>query len=466
MLRGKRRTESQRHTLFVVIGTWRIECGVMRGAASHASWVTGSGIDIPIGTGGFASSLPMLASGVRDLQVKLSVPAFHEMRVLVADHWLAVAGVPWSPSAQRPASAIPYARTQLAAAGFTVESADTLKLDDAPFGAPRLAAAYPGALLTALRQLAQSLKARLTSILPLSVAAWALAQHRENSRPPAVGILDVGLVILARSATSGRSRLSEVTVRTSESEHAPTEQDLSATWRRLCFREPQLLCVKHVALLDLTAPDGAANAVSSPFVRLDPPSRDAMSASRGLLLAASAGSLRSPLDAQADSPPLTRGHWMALGAAALLTGGMILQAGVASLSVSSLATRLATPVDAPTSAFRPVTWGREELPRVQAVNTAIRELNFPIKALLHALEPPKDVRVAVLSFETTGSASGAQASSAKIVAEAPSGAEMARYVAYLAERKPFTGAYLTRHEIIDAAAHRSYRFTVEALWSE
>jgi hypothetical protein len=68
--------------------------------------------------------------------------------------------------------------------------------------------------------------------------------------------------------------------------------------------------------------------------------------------------------------------------------------------------------------------------------------------------------------DTTGSGSPGRASSVKIVAEARTGSEMARYVAFVGQRKPFARAYLTRHEIVEAVAERTYRFTVEALWNE
>ena len=41
---------------------------------------------------------------------------------------------------------------------------------------------------------------------------------------------------------------------------------------------------------------------------------------------------------------------------------------------------------------------------MQAVNTAIREMNMPIGRILLALEPPADIGVAVLSVETSGTA--------------------------------------------------------------
>ena len=50
--------------------------------------------------------------------------------------------------------------------------------------------------------------------------------------------------------------------------------------------------------------------------------------------------------------------------------------------------------------------------------------------------------------------------------QARSGADMARYVAYVAQRRPFGSAYLVRHEIAAEAPDRPYRFTVEAQWKD
>ena len=160
------------------------------------------------------------------------------------------------------------------------------------------------------------------------------------------------------------------------------------------------------------------------------------------------------------------GTMAGLGVTALLVGAMVVQSLQTNVAMHSITARQ----NAMTSAVQPVRaptiWSREELARVQAVNMAIHELNLPISSILRALEPPPGIRVAVLSMETTGSSSTAHASSIKIVAEARTGEDMTRYIAFVAESKPFTGAYLTRHEIDQASVEQPYRFTVEASWGE
>jgi hypothetical protein len=162
-------------------------------------------------------------------------------------------------------------------------------------------------------------------------------------------------------------------------------------------------------------------------------------------------------------------RWLVVGVIAVLAGAVSTQAVNAHLVFATLTEQLHATSDAAQVAPRPKTWSRAEMAQVQAVNAAIRELNLPISSILRALEPPRDIRVAVLSVETavdTSVGTSSKTSSVKIFAEARSGAEMARYVSFVAERKPFTGAYLTRHEIDETSAERPYRFTVEAVWSE
>ena len=151
---------------------------------------------------------------------------------------------------------------------------------------------------------------------------------------------------------------------------------------------------------------------------------------------------------------------------------MAAQAVRSVMTTRDLTRALATTQTQQTAGQR-TTWSREELAKVQAVNAAVRELNLPIAALLRALEPARDIHVAVLSVETTGGAGvagGAAAevggASVRIEAEARTSADMLRYVAFVSERKPFTRAYLTQHEVRSATGERPYRFTVEAPWSD
>jgi hypothetical protein len=148
----------------------------------------------------------------------------------------------------------------------------------------------------------------------------------------------------------------------------------------------------------------------------------------------------------------------------LVAGGLSLLAWQAVQRVNGLQQQLEA-VQLRSAPAAPAALSRDEQARVPAVNAAIREMNLPVSALLQALQPPRDIRVAVLGVDVLGASPGAT-TGIKITGEARTGAEMARYVAFVSSRKPFTGAYLTRHEIDDTTPERPYRFTVEAAWND
>jgi hypothetical protein len=452
-------------TFILLIGAQRIEGGVLAGVGARAQWRDGSVFEAAIDTDDGAG-LPMdvLAAALQRVQ---SLPAGAVMRVLVADNWLAAATVPWNPAMQRPAGMAAAARGRLAAAGFRIGPGDTVRVDEAPFGVPRLVLTYPAALIDVLSLAAARLDARLASVLSLSVAGWALARRNGNGAQSALALLDGKMITVARGTGGARARLNELTIRTGIGAPETARHSLHALWQRLCLRDPQLVSVAGVALLDLGTRHGSAPVSARPFVVLDIPAPGrGPAATPGLCLAAATRLRRDPLDALAGGSPMSARRTLLLAGAALLAVAMVVQAVQAARSVRRLQAGLVSTARGTAAAPRPVNWSREELVRVQAVNVAIRELNLPFSAILRALEPPPDLRVAVLAVTTAASKSGAQPSSVKIVAEARTGAEMARYVAFLAERRPFTGAYLTEHEIDETSAERPYRFTLEASWSD
>ncbi|NHZ99842.1 hypothetical protein [Massilia sp. CCM 8734] len=440
-------------TLLLVIGAERIEWAVRAGARWRADCAGSEALEPGAGEA--------LAGALGRLAVALPLAA---MRVVVADNWLASATLPWSSVVERGVGLDGAARARLAAAGADVGGADTVRVDAAPFGAPRAVHAYPAALLALLNQTAARLDTPLASVLPLSVACWEYARRHGARAPAALAVQDAGLLMLARRADGAARHMADLLVRYAPQADADGPRQLHQLWQRQCLRDPQLAALEQVTLLDL-APDGAPPA--APFVAPVWDSGERAGPSRALQVAAGAPAHR--LDALPQRSGLTPPRMAALALLALLalvTVAALLNAAQASRSAAMLRERLeATP--ARTSAAAPVlAWSRTELARVQAVNVAIRELNLPFPAILRALAPPPDLRVSVLSVTTAASQSAAQPSHVKLVAEAGSGAEMARYVAFLAERAPFTGAYLTEHEIDETSPGRPYRFTVEAAWKD
>jgi hypothetical protein len=402
--------------VYLAVGARRIDVGrVIAGRWLPASLASVDVVDGP------ASSLDALVlpdskpSGGADLHV------------VVSDCWLNVAEVLWSAALADDRRADAVARQRLVEAGFGADAAATVRLDDAGFGQPRLAVAYPADLLGALRALAQRSGLRLRSVLPLSVAGWhAHAQPKGE----ALIAVDDGAVIVA---TGTRHRLAQVVVRTGTG-------SWQTQWARAQLRRPHLAAAKEPAVVDLSA-------------------RDGVPVSPALGLARAARKARSPVDAVAQAPRSTVG-WLAAACVALVALTLSLQAwqahGQRLAAMASWKALQQQPAAAPQAA----PWTRQELARVQSANAAIRELNLPIAALLAALQPPRDLRIAVLSVEASGSAT------VRIKAETRTAAEMAKYAAFVASRNPFTEAYVTHHEVDAVSPEKPYRFALEASWRE
>lgn len=444
--------------LHIFIGVQRVECGVR----VDGRWSPESLSEERIGEGreGLVEAMSAIASRLHAVHDKSHGPRppITSVHVLVADNWLPVAGIPWSTALARPRDADAFIRGQLAAAGYEVAAADVVRIEDSAFGHPRVAVAYPAPLVEQLTRLAHDLGARVASVLPLSVAAWAWTPRVSAGRVHALAVQDEGLLLLAQ----GSAHLTEVTVRAAvvaESPETDTDLPLRELWQREQLRDPQLARAERLPVLRLAASISQGQAVEHPLALVElPPQAADETASARLQFAALCAQRRSAIDAIPQSPRMTNARWAMAGVAMALAGAMLTYAAMANQQVRLLDQQLAAVPKQAGLAPRATSWSREELARVQAVNGAIRELNLPIAALLRSLQPPRDIRVAVLSID----ASNAQAGGVKIVAEARTAAEMARYVGFVADRKPFAAAYLTRHEIVETTQEKPYRFTVEA----
>lgn len=459
---------SEPQSLFVFVGVRHIVWGASSGKGKSILPLQRRALDL---AGDDTQEAAMQALLVV-LQQVVVTQSIRDMRVVVTDNWLASANMPWNPGMANAETALHLARTQLAATGHTIGGGDTLRLDNASYGVPRQIFSYPDKLLDGLHQCARRLQVPLRSVLPLSVVAW-LATQRQHRRQPApcraLLIVEESVTMVVQSGSSDPSRMLDVTFRTRHANGRLRDHELQASWRRFCLRQPHLLQVDKVALLDMTLRDDVApidKIVSPPFVRIDLGMPAHMPISPVLL-----NHVRhQSLDAIADTPSMTSWRWGILFGAALLAGVLTMQAIRTRLAVNALTAQLqdlhsANDKQRQSGAGRTV-WHREELPRVQAVNVAIRQLNLPIAVILRALVPPADIRVAVLSVETSGNVAIGQNQMLKLIAEAASNTDMTRYVAYLDERRPFIRAYLMKHEINATSAEHPYRFSVEVPWAE
>jgi hypothetical protein len=431
--------------LLISISPACVDSAVLQGAR----WVPASVRSVPIGAQQSVSQALRAVSECMDASTRVN-----QVQVRISDALLAVTALPWGAQC----TDTQFAREQLLGAGFVLAADDVIVIDDAPFGQPRAALAYPSAWLDALHRLASVVQAPLRSVLPWSVAAWDMAKQAS-----ALALVDQHAVLLARSSQVGARRLAEVTVRTVTT-HTPTMTTLTLLWQRLCVRDAFAGQLTHVPVLHLeptTPPD-----LPHPFVAVAWPKRwHHPQIAASLQLAAHSQGLRHGLNAVPHHNTLRTWQGWTLAIAAALTALVLTRAW----STYQVAQQQQAQRTVATAAMVPVApvnkvWSREERAQAQAVNAAVRSLNLPSTALMTALQPPPNLRVALLQVDFSGAA--VDNTSVKVTAQARTSEEMTRYVSWIAQQKPFTAAYLSSHEITDGTPEKLYRFTLEALWSE
>jgi len=390
------------------------------------------------------------------------------LRVLVCDRWIALTTVPWSQPLVRTATQDRFLRSHLEAAGFETTVADTVRMDEeAAFGRPRIAVAYPALLMGMLADAAATLGAHLESVQPLEVAVARLARSRVGRSARALAILDRERLrfmdMAAGGLTAGQSLVELALL-------ADRSSSIQALWRRQQLRDPALGERARLHALDLRGPASDATPPASSdvaFVEWPQGREAALSPAMRAALVVDPG---SSLNGSKTPPKRSAAGWLVSAACLILAA--ILGAHAHRLSTAARTLELAVERQTRTPTLpTPPKWTREDLARIRAVNAAIREINLPIAPVLRALQPPRDIRVALLGIvvEPAGaadrSADGANAA-LKLNAESASGAEMARYVGYLAERPPLVRAYLVNHVVDETDSAHPYRFTVEVAWRE
>jgi hypothetical protein len=410
---------------------------------------------------GEAVVLSVLCATLRNLPGDLPEDAHApELRVFIAETWLPIASLPWSSNLLNRDSARAFVRDYLVNLGFAVAADDEIRLDDAPYGKTRLAIAYPQALLQAIRMCATRWRVHWRSLCPMALLAWNVLSRKYPAR--ALMLFDrenVTLCLGEPGQAMRRARLQEIRTQAPARRHPPADT-VSLVWKRLCLRQPQAGEIKEVLVVNMPSSVHFPVAWPPPFVLPDSPWQRLEPNAKWL----GADTGAHALDACARPPRRRAVHWLALIVALMVAGGLAFEtwtqfrranASRIAYETSRQVTRVAPP---------PV-WSRDELARIAIVNTAIRQVNLPIGAVLQALRPPRDIRVAVLQVETAVAPDIHAANTLKITAEAASSAEMTRYVAFVSERKPFIRAYLTHHEISGDDAAR-FRFTMEAQWDD
>jgi hypothetical protein len=455
--------------LCVAIGAQSIEAGIL----ADGRWIDASLVELPIVA---AAGLDGLVQALGQLPLVPTPAAAHDtahdaaatsatirrIRVVIADHWLCAGQVPFSAALRRSETATAFARACLKAAGSDIDTSDIVRIDDGAHLQPRLAVVYPARVIAALDALAQRLRASLEAVLPLSVAAWHACMPPAQKRPSALAVVDDGLILLA----TGRKKMLDVIVRRDLRTHvdqASIDGRLRDLWERARLRDAQWADVE-LGVLSLSEASATHTAYGPGLSPMDLSPRHAVAgASVGLQLAFACASARLDVDACAGRVKPNQWAWAAAAAIGVLSLSVMHVAWQAHREAVRVAQTIEQVNSAAVTEVTEPAWTREETSKARAINTAVRQLNLPFSDIVRALQPPRDIRVAVLGLEVleTASQTGASGPTVKVVAEAKTGAEMARYVGFLMDSRPFADAYLVHHEIVDSAGERPFRFTVE-----
>lgn len=384
------------------------------------------------------------------------------LRVLVADNWLPSTSTPWNSASNADDNlAKAFALNQFNYAGFHVESTDSIKFLEHSYGKPALAIAYPSGLTDSINLLASKLKLKITSILPLSIAAWHVART-DGNKAPVLGVYSDNLLIVSDFSNG----LVEVKTRVLDENNHDFLPMIASEWSRIKFRESHLAGIEYLPLLDLSRLGNQPELSNNDIKPLNSlPNLVNKKASSSLNLAQKASSVATSADAIAQGRTLSPLKWMAISILLACisffgaqTWRLQQQASSIDSKIGSLrATKLTTPLNN--------SWTKQELEQVQAINTSIRQLNLPFSIFMEALQPPRDIRVAILSLDIDAKGEVAtKVSRIKIVAEAKTAGEMAHYVSVLSHRKIFKGVFLVSHEIVETIPERPYKFNIELLW--
>lgn len=415
------------------------------------------------------------------------------LQVVISDHWLASASVPWSPAQLNRTQALQDAHEHLAGAGHEPGAHDNIRLDDCSARQPRLAVAYRPGVVDALRDLAQEAGADTVRIDSLGIVVTArLASARTPQVPESLAIVEPGglefrsaVLVKLESRCSRVERL--VTRNFLEDEEQPW-QGLAQVLARLSWAEADKR--KLCAVLDGDRAgqflQDAARLEQLPWVPVDwhvsgeplaPGGSDwlqwlgsAGKPASGSLAISLARARSGTLGFRRASPINTHlGLWH-VGAIASVIGATVWFGAHAirhhnSLSEARQANASLVLRDRAVKPLTALTTGR-----LLAVNRAIAHLNIPLEGVLTAIQPPKDIQIGLLGLEASAanlSRTGAAAMqpALKIVAEAPTARDMTQYVAYLSGRGPLTHAELLGHEL-GTSPHSVplYRFSVEIGW--
>jgi hypothetical protein len=392
-------------------------------------------------------------------QRKFGKPA---LRVVISSSWFDFGSVSWNPLASSGKASASYAYSTLIAEGIELQAGDIVRMANSGYQKPLWAIAYAAEVIQLLEWFAQELNARLESVLPTGSAV-------ANAHRKAIGAASILALYEDRTVSIWLCEHGEAKLQgkrgVDRQQVAESEVPVHATlWSRLQLRNPLLASYENLFCVDLrnepvTAIAKAGNTTLLPISGHD----DGLSAS--LHIAEQVKGEVASVDAIQRLPRVKKPHLFAV---------LVLLCAIGFLSIKSAHVESAAmTVQGQLSSLhtlnmpKPVqALNKMEQLQVAAVNTAISELNLPVSSLLRAIQPPQDIRVAILGVEFSPDGKSGDGAFLRLSGESRSGEEMVRYAAFIAGRKPILDAYLLHHEVVENDSVKPYRFKLEAKWQE
>jgi hypothetical protein len=382
--------------------------------------------------------------------------------VRVADPWLPMAVVPWSDAHLRSTGAIEAARQCLRDSGFDIAAEDTIRLESAPFGEPRLAVAYPAALLSSLGRCSSTSGLRLSSVMPFGYAQWA--RRRREADASFVSDSTSGSLYVS---TRDRRCVADVVVRRWTSEG---EEHVFIARERL--RRPTLSATTVIAGVGPSASStrrALSDALKDQHRDSDVVQGETADASTVQEEVHSPADYCTDIDAVRNSGP-ARPRVVATAIAATTFCAAL------AIGWSSLASTTAKLVAAQHLASRTPTL--DEMPRSQivdalrtdAVAASVRVLNLPLLPILSSLKPLPEASVLIQSVEIVpnrldrGTGRSVPHTVVRLVARAASEEDLFGYLRTLSDRvgQPVR---LSRHEYLQGESGMRWQFSADLVWA-
>ncbi len=389
-------------------------------------------------------------AALQALCASAGLPARATLHVVFEPPWLLHMTVPWSAQLLEKVSAGAYVRRCALEAGWDLERWSQ-RVDDAPYGQPRLAIAYPQAWMEALQVCVKEQGWALGRVTGLSVLGWQEARRQMG------GVRQLVLAGEQDALFLAGARHLESAYAFSAPRAAPREDELLKQWQRLRWRQPSWTDDDPV-LHGLPAGTPAEPPVASEQMRwLAETPGEGPAALRWLR---NGLRQRSALDARLPGPRGALLHGLAL--ASLLSVAVVMLLAAYRLHDRELVLAEQTAQLSHRSAARPLV--KQDAKVGEGLAAVLRQLRTPYADLLSVLLPPRDIDVALLDLEFGQSPAASTTQTVKLQLEGRTALDMTRYMAYLEHRRPVGAVVLTQHALRQDKAEDRYRFTLELAW--